>query len=149
MRADLRIKRVLLPIDGSGTAFHAAKYAVRIAKHEGASLICIHAIRKPIYWYEPRYTDWEDEYYDKAKKAAERWFKKVRKMSSKEGIDMKTDIILDVESVVDAIVKYAEERNISLIVVGSRGMTGLKKFLMGSIAKGITLHSHCPVLVVR
>ncbi|MFQ5920476.1 MAG: universal stress protein [Nitrososphaerales archaeon] len=147
--SDVKLRKILLPLDGSDASFHAAKYAVTIAKHEGASLICVHAVSKPTYWYEKRYADWREAYYDEAKKVAGKWFEKVRKMAGGKGIEIKTDVITDVTSVVEAIVKYAEERDVGLIVIGTKGTTGLKRFLLGSVANGVILHSHCPVLVVR
>ncbi|TLX87413.1 MAG: universal stress protein, partial [Thaumarchaeota archaeon] len=38
---------------------------------------------------------------------------------------------------------------VDMIVIGSRGMTGLKKLLLGSVANGVITYSHCPVLVVK
>jgi nucleotide-binding universal stress UspA family protein len=53
------------------------------------------------------------------------------------------------QKVVAAIVEYAEDKNIDLIVVGSRGMSGFKKLLLGSVASGVVTYAHCPVLVVK
>lgn len=47
------------------------------------------------------------------------------------------------------IVKYAEEKEIDLIVVGTRGRTGIKKILLGSVASGVVTYAHCPVIVVK
>jgi nucleotide-binding universal stress UspA family protein len=46
-------------------------------------------------------------------------------------------------------VKYAEEKKMDLIVIGSKGMSGLKRMLLGSIASGVVTYAHCPVLVVK
>jgi nucleotide-binding universal stress UspA family protein len=48
-----------------------------------------------------------------------------------------------------AIVEYAERENIDLIVIGSRGLTGFRKLLLGSVASGVVTYAHCPVLVVK
>ena len=50
---------------------------------------------------------------------------------------------------VDGIVNAAEEENIDLIVMGSKGMGDFKRFLIGSISDGVLHHAHCPVLIVR
>lgn len=60
-----------------------------------------------------------------------------------------TDVIIAKKSVVTEIVEYAEEHNIDLIVMGTRGRSGLKKLLLGSTAQGVITYAHCPVLVVR
>jgi nucleotide-binding universal stress UspA family protein len=46
-------------------------------------------------------------------------------------------------------VEYAEEKKMGLIVIGSKGMSGLKRMLLGSIASGVVTYAHCPVLVVK
>jgi nucleotide-binding universal stress UspA family protein len=63
--------------------------------------------------------------------------------------DIKTEIFIDVKSIIQSIVEYASRKDIDLIVIGTKGRSGLKKFLMGSVANGIVEHAHCPVLVVR
>jgi nucleotide-binding universal stress UspA family protein len=62
----------------------------------------------------------------------------------KISIIITTDIVADVSSIADAA-----NNNTDLIVMGTKGRTGLKRFLIGSVADGVVSHSHCPVLVVR
>ena len=52
-------------------------------------------------------------------------------------------------NVADEIVKYAEDEGFDYIVVGTRGLSGLKRMLLGSIADKIVRHAHCPVIVIR
>lgn len=47
------------------------------------------------------------------------------------------------------IVKYAQEHEVDLIVVGTRGTSGFAKQLLGSVALGVTTFAHCTVIVVR
>jgi len=49
----------------------------------------------------------------------------------------------------DKILEYAWENNIDLIVVGTHGLTGIKKFLIGSIAEKVVRHSRVPVMIIR
>jgi nucleotide-binding universal stress UspA family protein len=49
----------------------------------------------------------------------------------------------------EEIVRVAEEIGAGLIVMGSRGLGGLKRSLMGSVSDSVIRHAHCPVLVVR
>jgi nucleotide-binding universal stress UspA family protein len=49
----------------------------------------------------------------------------------------------------DKILEYAEENNIDLIVLGTHGLTGIKKFLIGSVSENVVRHSKIPVMVVR
>ena len=53
------------------------------------------------------------------------------------------------KSTVSSMLDYAEEQNINLIVVGTRGRSGIKKMLLGSIASVLVTYASCPVLVVK
>ena len=52
-------------------------------------------------------------------------------------------------SVADGITDYAKKKGVDLIVVGTRGMGGIKKLLLGSVAKGVVDSAGCSVIVVR
>jgi nucleotide-binding universal stress UspA family protein len=49
----------------------------------------------------------------------------------------------------DAILDVAEETNADLIVVGNKGMTGTKRFLLGSVPNKVSHHAPCSVLIIR
>jgi nucleotide-binding universal stress UspA family protein len=51
--------------------------------------------------------------------------------------------------VAGAIVRYAEEYNVDLIVVGTRGRSSFTKLLLGSVASPVLTYAHCPVLLIR
>ena len=55
---------------------------------------------------------------------------------------------MDVHSIVESIVDYATTENIDL-VIGTRGRTGLKRFLIGRVANDVVRHAHCSILLVR
>jgi nucleotide-binding universal stress UspA family protein len=52
-------------------------------------------------------------------------------------------------SVETAIVDSAKENGIDLIVLGSKGYSGIKKLLLGSVASAVLTYAHCPVMIVR
>jgi nucleotide-binding universal stress UspA family protein len=49
----------------------------------------------------------------------------------------------------DVIIEVAEERNADLVIVGNKGMTGAKRFLLGSVPNKVSHHAPCSVLIVR
>ena len=51
------------------------------------------------------------------------------------------------EGTVKTMLKYAEDEEIDLTVVGTRGRTGIRKMLLGSVASGVVTYAHCPVIV--
>lgn len=58
-------------------------------------------------------------------------------------------MIIAEESIVSEIIEFAERENIDLIIMGTRGRTGFKKLLLGSVASEVVNFAHCPVLVIR
>jgi nucleotide-binding universal stress UspA family protein len=148
---NIQIRRILVPIDGSEHSIKAAKYATRIAKADNAEISCIHVITPGIpYGYATPAASTVHQHDEEIKHKIESWFDEVRDIAKNEGIsDVKTDIFVDVKSVIESILDYASSKGIDLIVVGTKGRTGLKRLLMGSIANGIVHHANCPVLLVK
>jgi len=144
----VQIKKILIPIDGSEYSFNAARCAIKVAKNEKAKLYCIQVTSNIPYGYETPYAI--DQYYKDLEQKVQSWFDRVRKMAEKEGIsELKTETFTGVKSVIGSIIDYATDRDIDLIVIGTRGRTGLKRFFMGSVANGVVQHAHCSVLLVR
>jgi nucleotide-binding universal stress UspA family protein len=140
----IKIRKILVPIDGSEFSLHAARYAIKLAKDENAQIICIHVISRTVLEYVP------PQSREDLRKKAESWINTIKDLAKTSSIsEIKTEILMDVHSVVESIVDYATRENIDLMVIGTRGRTGLKKFLMGSIANDVVRHAHCPILLVR
>jgi nucleotide-binding universal stress UspA family protein len=145
----IQMRKILVPIDGSECSLNAAKYAIKVAKDENADLFCIHAMASVPYGYVSS-PPAIDQYFKDIEEKAQSWFDKVRDMAKNEGIpELKTETFADVKSVIGSIIDYATSMDVDLIVIGTRGRTGLKRFLMGSVANGVVQHAHCPVLLVR
>src|SRR5215469_4506410 len=135
---NVQIKKILVPVDGSDYSFNAAKYAIKLAKDENAELYCIHVIGSVPYGY------------GSSSYAIDQYFKDLEQKAKNEGIlRVKTETFTDVKSVIGSIIDYAVTKEVDLIVIGTRGRTGLKRFFMGSVANGVVQHAHCSVLLVR
>jgi nucleotide-binding universal stress UspA family protein len=137
-RKKIEIKNILAPIDGSENSLNAAQYATRIARNEKAQLFCIHIVtpRMPYGYATPAASSIESQNYEDIKHKVESWFDSVRNVTKIEGIpDIKTEIFIDVKSIIESIIDYATRKNIDLIVIGTRGRTGLKKILHGECSK--------------
>jgi nucleotide-binding universal stress UspA family protein len=140
----IQIRKILLPIDDSGFSLDAAKYAIKIAKYENAQLVCVHAVASVPYLHP------SNEYRENILKKVEAWFNVIKDLANSQGITIvKTEILMDVNSVIASIIDYATNENVDLVVMATRGRTGLKRFLLGSVANGVAQHVHCPVLLVR
>jgi len=149
MSEDIPLKTIMVPLDGSEFSFRAAKYAIKIAKMSGADIICVHSVVNLPYNEYATAGVVIKQYIDASMEKAEKWYDEVKTMASKEGIKVIGETILDVISVADSIINYAERRNVDMIVIGTKGRTGLKRLVLGSVASGVIGHANCPVLVVR
>lgn len=148
-KEEVKINRILVPIDGSNYSMRAAKYAIEVATLQKAQIFCIHVIASLPYGYGVAGSS-INEYFEGAEKQAQCWFKSVIEMAKKKNInDVKTDIFTNAKSITGAIIDYASDKSTDLIIVGTKGRTGLKRLLLGSVAYGIVQHAHCPVLLVR
>jgi nucleotide-binding universal stress UspA family protein len=151
--------KILVPVDGSKYSRDAAEYAVGIAKSTHAKVIVLHVVHLPTYAFSYSGSEGvspvaiptplpvtltEDE-----KKAAKKIVDDVKEMGEKAGVKMETKIVERHPSVPDAIIQFAEENGIDLIVMGTKGKTAIKRFLLGSVTESVVHHAHCPVLVVR
>jgi nucleotide-binding universal stress UspA family protein len=143
-----RYSKILVAIDGSKESMNAARYAIGLAKKDRARVIALTAMRLPsLYgWYpaESPYT-WQKKYAKERKK----WFEKIERLAKDNNIKIQTEIVESTMSTQGTIVKYAEEHNMEVIVIGTRGISGFAKQLLGSTALGVVTYAHCTVIVVK
>lgn len=148
-----KFSKVLAAIDGSQSSIDAAAYAAAIARKNNAQLIVLHILFSPL-WYNYLSGKFGDEtipssvkqIFGAAKNEAEQWFNKIKERT---GEVIRTEVIVTDTSVAGAIVRYAEEYNVDLIVVGTRGRSSFTKLLLGSVASPVLTYAHCPVLLIR
>ncbi|HET8792999.1 MAG TPA: universal stress protein, partial [Nitrososphaeraceae archaeon] len=79
------------------------------------------------------------------------WFNKVENIVREGNPNAKLTMKILVTEIAlyGEIIQYAEQENIDLIVIGTRGRSGMKKLLLGSTASGILKNATCPVLVTK
>ena len=146
----MSIGKILVAVDGSNPSFNASNYAIDFAKRYDAELNVL-IIVSPVPYSQFEYANIgrmkEIETIEKEK--AQQKLDKVKQKATEKKVSVKTDVLIKYTSVVKEIVEYAEKMKIDMIVIGSRGLTGFKKLLLGSVASGVVTYSHCPVLVVK
>ena len=138
--------KILVAIDGSDASMDAAEYAISLSKeYNNAELYALHVIRADVDLFGPHETS---EFMTTMRNEGEKYLNKVRLKANEKNIQIKTEIISST-NIAGGIVDYAEENKIDLIVIGTRGRTGFKKLLLGSVASHVVTYAHCPVLVVK
>jgi len=143
--------KIVVAFDGSPDSLKAVKRASALAKEFGATITIVHAYTLPALGYggpgPMPLVDFKS-IEDSARSKARETLEKGKTICEQEGVSAKVEL-LQATSIVQAIVEFAAKENADLIVMGTRGMTGFKKMLMGSVSDGVVSHAHCSVLVVR
>jgi nucleotide-binding universal stress UspA family protein len=150
--------RILLATDGSEEAALAAKTAVDIARETSSELHVVHArLMLPWTGYNSAAETSTSRALDaeEARERVMRWLDdQVKRIGADGGNVAQAHLRLrrpdeKIFTVAEEIVSVAEEIGAGLIVMGSRGLGGIRRALMGSVSDSVVRHAHCPVLVVR
>jgi len=141
---------IVVGTDGSNTAAEAVRQATELASSLGAKVYLVSA-------YEPvpegRLRDERDQVPDDLQ-----WMVNPREdvedtleegASSLQGQGVEVETLAREGDPADAILDVAEEKNADLIVVGNKGMTGAKRFLLGSVPNKVSHHAPCSVMIIR
>lgn len=137
--------KILLAVDGSEHALHAASTAAEMArtmKPKEFRIVVSYDII-PMYLGEPNM----QFAIDNRKKEAEEILQNAIKVVGEVPCEIHTEVLEGDPAT--AIIEVAETRNSNLIVMGSRGLGRLAGLVLGSTSQKVVAHAHCPVLIVR
>jgi nucleotide-binding universal stress UspA family protein len=148
--------KIMVAIDGSETSMRAAEYAIAMTKNAnnkdvqliGITILDLGRLSYSFFVAAPSYGSKELE---EKRQEAKMWLNQLDRLSKENNVPkFKSEIIEDVVSRIGgAIVNYAEKEKVDLIVVGTRGRSGLKRMLIGSVASDVLHYAHCPVMIVK
>ena len=142
--------RIVVGTDGSETAKQAVREATELAKQTGASLDIVSAF-DPVpssRLREERLEAPSDiEHMVNPSEDVDATLADAARAVESEGVKVRT--FARQGEPADAILDVAEEENADLIIVGNKGMTGAKRFLLGSVPNKVSHHAPCSVLIVR
>ena len=138
--------RILLALDGSEQADSAARMAVELADRTGSELHVIH-VGEVAPLYHPERHGYHALYENLREHAKEVLEEQLEKIKAAGGSVSGSH--LGIGRPDGEIVAHAEELGAGLIVVGSRGLGGIRRALMGSVSTSVVRHAHGSVLVVR
>jgi nucleotide-binding universal stress UspA family protein len=143
--------KILIALDGSDHAHKALRTAAQLASRCDAELILVHALQ-----LRSLRTDYEaivsesvrDAYLSIGKEQADAILSHAEEEAHQLGA---TNVrrVMRVGEPVENVLKIAQASDVDIIVVGTRGLTGLRELALGSVAHKLTAMAHCPVLVVR
>ena len=138
---------ILLASDGSECALKAAETAATVAATFASRLTVLNVFKPAPYigaFEAPTELGLEPKYIAEIQDDAIRSTGRILKDHSVP-FDCKTEI----GDPSDEIIRTAEEQHCDLIIMGSRGLSGIKSLVLGSVSDQVTHHAHCPVLIVK
>jgi nucleotide-binding universal stress UspA family protein len=137
------ISRVLLGYDGSAAAMKACDFAVDLAGRYGAELHILAVARPPEFGTEVE----TEEMIEQGRRHCAHLLKTLK--AKLGGGAAKTKFEIAVGHPAEQILLYAERHHADHIVVGHRGHTAFKRWLLGSVARQVMAHASCAVTIVR
>lgn len=141
-------QNILVPFDLTTQSTRAVKVAFDIAKTRKSKVTLLTCLEGDA---------WHHKYYDaradsalikQQKKVTKKYLEKLEPTAERYGVTLKSRI-LPSKNVVKDIVNFAKTGKYDLVVIGSHGRSGFDKWLLGSVANGVSQKVHCPVMIVK
>lgn len=148
------LKKILVSTDGSENAGRAVQAASDLAKQNNAELIVVQVVSEilPVI-YSPvgigSSTMDYSAYFDSMENEGKKLIDQTIGIAKSQGVRARGELLRTRSSTVESILDATSKEKCDLIVVGTRGLGGFKKLLLGSVSSGIVAHARCAVLVVR
>jgi len=141
---------IVVGTDGSGTATQAVREAVDMAKAVGATLELVSAyapVSEARLRAERRDAPEDVQWAINPRQEVEVSLSDAAELAREAGVKVNT--YAREGDPADAILDVAEEQKSDLVILGNKGMTGAKRFLLGSVPDKVSHHAPCSVLIVR
>ncbi len=137
-------KHILLASDGSDNALRAAKEAVKLASyHKDSEIEVVYVVDIDKSKYDILHSDSKEEAeLERRKKNSN-----VIQYLNESGIQYKTTILRGEPG--PEIVKYANEQEVDVVVIGSRGLNTFQEMVLGSVSHKVMKRVNCPAMVVK
>jgi nucleotide-binding universal stress UspA family protein len=148
--SDLLSTKMLLATDGSEEAELATKSAVGLANSTGSELHVVYVEPLPDFMKkdDAGTLGYDLELYEKIEEGARETLRKLAWRVKVAGGTV-AGSHLRMGAVAEEIVDLAGELEVDLIIVGSRGLRGIRRAIAGSVSESVFRHARCPVMVVR
>lgn len=144
------LAKILLATDGSDYSTIATDYALDFAEKNGSEVEIL-TVTPPIsYPVTPIGTEFAPQaplFLEEIQEAAQMIIERAAEKFEAKGVSFTTRI--DMGDPAEVICAEAEKHHVDLIIMGTRGKTGISRFLMGSVSTRVVNHAACSVLVVR
>ena len=130
-----KLSKILVAVDGSESAEKALEYAVQLAEKHKAKVTLLSVGESKLFGFKP----------EVVREVGERVLSDAA--AKVKGLKLKTQ--LEFGNPAETIIEVAEKGNYDLAVVGNRGLSSVKRFLLGSVSDDVSHHAKCSVLIAR
>ncbi|RRJ63916.1 universal stress protein [Paenibacillus oralis] len=140
--------KIVAAYDGSKAANKALDKAIELAKlSPDTELVVLHVYDFPRFYvaegYAPVPAAMNQDYFNLASKTADEAEKRIKEA----GLSAKMELVQGPAA--ETILEYAGKNGADLIVIGSRGLGGIREFVLGSVSHNVVQHAQIPVMVVK
>lgn len=140
-------RKILVPLDGSTLAEAALPHAEAIAKSEGAEIILLRVPIFPASGFFASEPSLAMKIHEQEQAEAVNYIN--AKMQELKKDNIKVSVVTQDGAVPDTILAVAEETHADMIAMSTHGRTGVKRWLMGSVADKVVHHAHIPVMLIH
>lgn len=143
------MKKILVPCDFSAQAVDAFRFALDVSAQSKGEIHLVNVIEVPVVHDSllmPIHT-FEESLFKELRDKTEKQFAKLREKYAKEFKKIKTTVLFGPPS--SMILDYVEEKDIDIVIMGTKGASGVKEVFIGSNAEKIVRKVTCPVLTIK
>ncbi|MGI9862132.1 universal stress protein [Moorella naiadis] len=136
--------KILVGYDGSPNARKALLAALELAKKYGAPITAVSVA------HVPDFADTRDEVngvLEDAKNFFAQALAEAQNLATREGVTLTTKVVPGHPA--DTLARLVEEEGYDLLVLGARGLSGIKRYLLGSVSEAMVRLANCPVLIIK
>ena len=142
--------RILVPVDGSGTAAKGLDEAIKIAKNQGSKIRIVHIVNEVLLGFTYNSAVYSKDLVDSLRESGKKVLAQSETAVREAGRGPECKLVESVDgAAADFIIEQAKEWPADLIVLGTHGRRGLRRLAMGSDAEQVIRLSPVPVLLVR
>lgn len=143
----IAIQRILVPLDFSVHAETVLQWAAHLAEEHESRVVLLHAYHLPLEFQQLEGAYLPPDFWSSVKTEAQQTLERHAEVLRKSGLTVETVVREGYPATV--IEEEAQRQQVDLIVIGTRGLSGLKHLLLGSVAERVVQKAPCPVLTVK
>jgi nucleotide-binding universal stress UspA family protein len=144
MADQVKYSKIMVPTDGSDSAFLAGKHAVYLAKSLGTGVLALNVVDSELAFRAGIHYAGELAWLEKSGIEATA---RIKMLCDEAGIPVREILVRGTPA--PAILEAAGKEQADLIVMGRVGMSAVERVLLGSVSEKVSRHAACPVLLVR